>query len=568
MTCMARLRTWLLMAIVAMFACAMLAGAELHRVQLKKHQLSLATYGRPRPYLGKLLGSEGDVTLHNFMDAQYYGEVSLGTPEQYFQVIFDTGSANLWVPSSKCSLFNIACRLHRRYNAARSKTYTANGTKFSIQYGTGSLDGYISQDTLGWGGLRISDQGFAEAINEPGLTFVAAKFDGILGMGFPTISVEGVVPPFTRLVDMGVLDAPLFSFWLNRNPKAAAGGELVLGGVDPAHYKGEHTWVDVTQLGYWQFELEGINLGAQRLCTRGCAAIADSGTSLIAGPVDEVASINHAIGATSALSAQCRSLVKEYLPEIVAALHNLPLEQVCASIGLCPAIHSAIQEKLRQKPKQQQTQGQPIVEEVFRSRSRRLLSAASSTRSHTIRSSESVSKSATAAATAAAEAFTLSAQGAKLAKLASSTAAGINSPTSTGGVGVGDAVVCSFCQTAVQYIRIALESNATIDQIADAVGNLCDQVSFGGPSVVECSKLSSLPTLEFEIGGRIFPLHPEQYILRVDAGGGGEADQCVSGFMGLDVPAGPLWILGDIFLGAYHTVFDYGGARLGFATAA
>ncbi|EFJ46990.1 hypothetical protein VOLCADRAFT_81669 [Volvox carteri f. nagariensis] len=559
---MALLSTLPFLTAAVLVACTVLASGDsgaLHRVQLKKKQLSLATYGRPRPYLNNMLGYGGDVPLHNFMDAQYYGEVSLGTPQQYFQVIFDTGSSNLWVPSSKCSFFNIACRLHRRYYAARSKTYKANGTAFSIQYGSGSLDGFISEDILGWGGLAVPEQGFAEAVNEPGLTFVAAKFDGILGMGFPAISVSGVVPPFTRLVDSGLLSEPVFSFWLNRDSSAAVGGELVLGGVDPAHFTGEHTWVDVTRRGYWQFNLDGIHLGSQRLCTQGCPAIADTGTSLIAGPVDEVAAINHAIGATSALSAQCRTLVREYLPEIVAALHNLPLDQVCASIGLCPAVHHQSAEEPKQQQQQEQRQDLDLDLEQELPRTRRLLTTMTASSRHTIRPAQTTTTDSSSSSDGASSA------GARLAKVLSTAAAGTTGASTPAGT-TGDSVACSFCQTAVQYIRIALESNATIEQIADAVGNLCDQVSFGGPSVVDCTKLSKLPILELEVGGRTFPLRPEQYVLRVDAGGGEE--QCVSGFMGLDVPVGPLWILGDIFLGAYHTVFDYGGSRLGFAVAA
>lgn len=82
-------------------------------------------------------------------------------------------SSNLWVPSVQCT--SIACFLHTKYDSKSSSTYKANGTEFSIQYGSGSMEGFVSQDTLTIGDLTIEDQDFAEATKEPGLTFAFGK---------------------------------------------------------------------------------------------------------------------------------------------------------------------------------------------------------------------------------------------------------------------------------------------------------------------------------------------------------------------------------------------------------
>jgi phytepsin len=78
----------------------------------------------------------------------------------------------------------------------------------------------------------------------------------------------------------------VFSFWLNRDSDASSGGELVFGGVDPNHYKGNHTYVPVSSKGYWQFNMGDLLIDGHStgFCANGCAAIVDSGTSLLAGP--------------------------------------------------------------------------------------------------------------------------------------------------------------------------------------------------------------------------------------------------------------------------------------------
>merc|ERR1711976_625696 len=221
--------------------------------------------------------------LDNFMDAQYYGPIELGTPGQTFNVIFDTGSSNLWVPSATCPLWEVACRTHNRYDSKKSSTYRPNGTDFEIQYGSGSMSGFLSTDTCCITGVCAVDQTFAEATHEPGISFLAARFDGILGMGFPQIAVLGVIPPFNNMIDQGVVENPVFSFWLNRDPNADIGGELILGGSDPNFYEGEMTYVPVEREGYWEIKMDGMSLSSDSQtvgCDGGCTAIVDTGSSL------------------------------------------------------------------------------------------------------------------------------------------------------------------------------------------------------------------------------------------------------------------------------------------------
>ena len=93
--------------------------------------------------------------LSDFMNAQYYGKIEIGNPAQAFNVVFDTGSSNLWVPSSNC--WSPACWIHPTFHEGSSRTYSKNGSSFSIQYGTGSMSGYIGRDDLRISSLTAKD---------------------------------------------------------------------------------------------------------------------------------------------------------------------------------------------------------------------------------------------------------------------------------------------------------------------------------------------------------------------------------------------------------------------------
>lgn len=379
----------------------------------------------------------------------------------------DTGSSNLWVPSKSCSDTNIACLLHSKYDSRKSSTYVANGTAYSIRYGSGSCSGFMSNDKVSVGGLTVASQTFAEVTKEPGVAFIAAHFDGILGLAFKSIAVTGAVPWWYHAVDQKLVQEPVFAFYLNR--KAGGDGELLLGGVDEAHYTGDFHYVPLTNETYWEFAMDGVSIGTDKYCVGGCRAIADSGTSLLAGPKAAVKQINDAIGAVGVFDGECLQVIEQYGPEIIdKVLDKLTPAEICTELGVC----------------------------------------SNATRSLT----------------------------------------------------------CVACEQAARLLIKQAKSNVTVGKILAEAEKACDLLpSPSGESTVDCSKLDAMPDVTISLAGKAFVLTPKQYVLQVGAAG---QTECVSGFIGLDVPAGPLWILGDIFMGAYYTKFDFGNKRVGFATAA
>ncbi|CAN4116523.1 unnamed protein product [Withania somnifera] len=424
------------------------------------------------------------------MDVQYFAEIGIGSPPQYFAVVFDTGSSNLWVPSSKC-IFSIGCYLRSRYRSGLSTTYTKIGKHCKIPFGTRSVSGFLSQDNVKVGSSVINQQVFTEVTRERFFTFLHARYDGVLGLGFQDVAAGRVTPVWYNMLLQRIVTQPIFSLWLNRDPKSRLGGEILFGGVDCTHFRGQHTYVPIAQNGYWEIEIGDLLIGnnSTGLCKGGCPAIVDTGTSFLAGPATILTQINHAIGAEGFVSMECKIVFSKYGNLIWEhLLSGLQPQRICNRIGIC---------------KRNGTSGMSHEQTMV------------------VRSS-------------------------KLEKLPND-----------------ENPLCAFCEMTVFWMEVELRKERTKEKAFEYVDQLCEKLpNPRGKSYINCD-VFSLPHITITIGNKPFPLSPDQYVIKVEDN---HSARCLSGFTALDVhPRRPLWVLGDVFLRAYHTVFDFGNLQVGFA---
>eukprot|EP00747_Dinoflagellata_sp_TGD_P182662 gnl/TRDRNA2_/TRDRNA2_37002_c0_seq1.p1 gnl/TRDRNA2_/TRDRNA2_37002_c0~~gnl/TRDRNA2_/TRDRNA2_37002_c0_seq1.p1 ORF type:complete len:424 (+),score=64.21 gnl/TRDRNA2_/TRDRNA2_37002_c0_seq1:105-1376(+) len=310
------------MRLLLFIGCLAAAAIALRREQRRAPRtvtLALRRQTVPHPPQGQLAAVQLERNVgHGFVTLEerrhtYFGPLQISN--QVLTVVFDTGSANLIVPSAECE--SEGCRGHHGFNtnASASGEFVSekgdptdhfNARHFSITFASGKASGVAFKDRIcidgqnGGSGVCANATKFLLAEWESD-DFADFDFDGILGLS-PNgqLSAGEGFSLLDELVRQGQLSQKMFAMYLAASSDEA--GELTLGGYDEHRASGGLTWVDlIPGAGSWEVPIQDIVVNGTRravqLCSSGgCTAVIDSGCPDIAMPKDVALEVAGKIG--------------------------------------------------------------------------------------------------------------------------------------------------------------------------------------------------------------------------------------------------------------------------------
>lgn len=213
----------------------------------------------------------------NMYYTAYFGKIEVGTPPQTFKVLFDTGSSNFWLPSSKCGY---ECQGLSLYNSSASLTYQPDVRKITNFYGSGQIAGELGSDNVTIAGLQVQNVTFAQVSQEIGVS--EAGFDGLVGMAFQELASANVPTFFQYIIGQNLIEDHSFSFYVTEGESA-----IIFGGVDPKYATSEFVYAPlVHNMGFWSMEIDSIIIGdiVFKIPEHKILATVDTGTSVTVFP--------------------------------------------------------------------------------------------------------------------------------------------------------------------------------------------------------------------------------------------------------------------------------------------
>ncbi|KAG0173294.1 hypothetical protein DFQ28_005959 [Apophysomyces sp. BC1034] len=226
--------------------------------------------------------------LYNYLGSQYFIELGVGTPPQKFIVAIDTGSSDLWIPSTSC--LPSYCP-YDRFDESKSSSFKSLNENFIIRYALGSASGSYATDSVEVAGTTVSNQQLGLATKTEGILTINGRprlslqpnsnltNNGILGLGYPTLTASGEItasgqlkqkpynPLVFNMVAQKLISQPLFSVYMNNADAQGWAGEIIFGGVDNSKYSGDIIYLPVAPskdknefYKYWSVYGQGIQV--------------------------------------------------------------------------------------------------------------------------------------------------------------------------------------------------------------------------------------------------------------------------------------------------------------------
>lgn len=210
------------------------------------------------------------------VEPQFAGKTCAADAQSKLNVVFDTGSTNLWMASTLCTHGPCTEPGRSRYDPRQSSTYKAPSDQrnLDIKFGTAELSGPQGVDDFRIGPFVVKQQTFALIQQEQGTTFRDLPLEGIVGLAFPSMSAHGVRPFFDTVIQQKVLAKNSFAFYLtdqsigssslSESGEVGGSNAILWGGLDDRLYTGNLKWFPVTQAHYWAMDLLEFRVGDER----------------------------------------------------------------------------------------------------------------------------------------------------------------------------------------------------------------------------------------------------------------------------------------------------------------
>ncbi|KIY66525.1 acid protease [Cylindrobasidium torrendii FP15055 ss-10] len=252
---------------------------------------------------GKTDSGSGTHSQHLSIQAEdvgYYGPMSFGTPPQTFQVLVDTGSADLWVGGEGCRNDENGgdCGPHHFLGPRSSSSFHSTDENWVIWYGSGAVAGLLATDHVSIGGLTVKNHRFGVATNES-LDFTSedVPFDGIFGLARSRASRQKAPSYLEVMKSSGLIKHAIASIKIPRRSDGQNDGELTLGGMNSARYDSNYavTVASTNERGFWQVNIDDVKVNGQSLGWTNRSAILDTGATLFMAPQRDIATIHSLI---------------------------------------------------------------------------------------------------------------------------------------------------------------------------------------------------------------------------------------------------------------------------------